>query len=230
MTMRVGPRAAITTVLALAAMSACGSDERSPDAVETTAVIVAAATTSTSGAVPATTAPPQMPTTTTTSGPLFDFVTPTSADGWRVTNDTVMGGESSGELTWSDGALIFVGDLSLANGGGFASIRSPAIEAPIALNWGARTGIRLQVDGDGRTWSLELRTADNSGGWIRSFPTSSAGPTDVELTWASFEPVTRFLQPRAVLEPLDPTAIVTVALYLVDGVEGPFRLAVRSIG
>ena len=109
-------------------MSACGSDEPRSAAIETSAVIAAAATTPTIGAVPATAAPPELPATTTTNGPVFDFVTPASADGWRVTNDTVMGGVSSGELAWSDGALVFVGDLSLANGGGFASIRSPAIE------------------------------------------------------------------------------------------------------
>lgn len=198
--------------------------------METSSVVTATATTNAIGTIPVATAPPlPATTTTTTSGPVFDFLTAASADGWRVTNDTVMGGVSSGQLAWADGMLVFTGDLSLANSGGFASIRSPAIEPQFALNWAARPGIRVQVDGDGRTWTLEVRTDNESGGWIRSFPTPADGPTDVDLLWESFEPVTRFLQPRTVGEPLDPARIVTVAFYLVDGIAGPYRLGVRSI-
>lgn len=231
MTMCVSLRVAIATALALApaAMTACGGSERGAGVMETSPLVTTAATTSASGTIPVATAPPLPPTTTTTSGPVFDFLTPAGADGWRVTNDTVMGGVSSGELALSDGMLVFTGDLSLANGGGFASIRSPAIEPQVALDWAGRPGVRVQVDGDGRTWSLELRTDNVSGGWIRSFPTSVAGPTDVDLLWESFEPVGRFLQPRTAGEPLDPASIVTVAFYLVDGIEGPYRLGIRSI-
>ncbi|CAB4897852.1 unannotated protein [freshwater metagenome] len=231
MTMCVSPRAVIATVLALAlaAMTACGNESRGAGAIETSPVVTAAAPTSSSGTIPVTTTPVQSATTTTTILPVFDFVTPASADGWRVTNDTVMGGVSSGELAWSDGVLVFAGELSLDNNGGFASIRSPAIKPQVALGWAGRSGVRVQVDGDGRRWTLELRTDDDSGGWIRSFPTSSTGLTDVDLFWASFAPVTRFLQPRPTGEPLDPARIVTVAFYLVDGVEGSFRLGIRSI-
>jgi len=140
-----------------------------------------------------------------------------------------MGGVSNGELTWADGALVFTGELSLANNGGFASIRSPDIDPQQAVAWPDRTGPRVQVEGDGRTWTVELRTDDDSGGWISSFPTSPDGLTDVELSWASFAPVTRFLEPRVTDEPLDATRIVSIAFYLVDGIEGPFRLVVRSI-
>ncbi len=231
MTMCVSPRAAIATVLALAlaAITACGGSERGAGAMETSPLVTAAATTSASGTIAVATATPLPATTTTTSGSVFDFLTPASTDGWRVTNDTVMGGVSSGELALSDGMLVFAGDLSLANGGGFASLRSPMIEPQVALDWAGRPGIRLQVDGDGRTWTLEVRTDKDSGGWIRSFSTSVAGPTDVDLLWESFEPVGRFLQPRAAGEPLDPARIVTVAFYLVDGIAGPYRLGVRSI-
>ena len=211
MTMCVSPRAAIASVLALAlvAMTACGGSERRAGATETSPLVTAAATTSASGTIPVATVAPVPATTSTTSGPVFDFLTPASTDGWRVTNDTVMGGASSGELALSDGMLVFTGDLSLANGGGFASIRSPAIKPQVALDWAGRQGIRVQVDGDGRTWTLEVRTDNDSGGWIRSFPTSPTGTTAVDLSWGSFEPVTRFLQPRSAAEPLEPTRVVS---------------------
>jgi hypothetical protein len=44
---------------------------------------------------------------------------------WRVVNDGVMGGLSKGVLTYAENSLIFEGELSLANNGGFASIQGP---------------------------------------------------------------------------------------------------------
>jgi hypothetical protein len=141
-----------------------------------------------------------------------------------------MGGVSSGELTWSDGELVFRGELSLDNNGGFASIRSPEIDPSSVADWAAADAVRISLDGGGRTWTFEVRTADSDdGGWIASVQTLPTGLTEVELSWSSFEPVTRFLEPRTADEPLDPSRIASVAFYLVDGVEGSFRLAVRSV-
>ena len=238
---RMSLRAVLASVLAVPAMVACGDDQggrdaRRVDATETRPVTTstlaatgAMVTTSPPPTIPVATAPPGPAPTTTPSRPVLDVITPADAALWRVTNDTVMGGASSGELAVSEGTLVFTGVLSLANGGGFASIRSPEIDPQVALGWVGHPGPRVQVDGDGRTWTLEFRTHDGSGGWIRSFPTSPDGLTDVELPWRSFEPVTRFLEPRSADEPLDPGGIVSIAFYLVDGTAGPYRLAVRSI-
>ena len=165
--------------------------------------------------------------------PIFDFSIADSALGWSVVNDTVMGGVSSGQLAMEDGLMIFSGELSLANNGGFASVRSPAIEPRSTqssnVSWADRSGPRIVVQGDGRTWTVEVRTDDESGGWIATLPTSPDTITDVTIPWTSFEPVTRFLDPRDAVEPLDPSRIVSIAFYLVDGIEGPFRLGIRSI-
>ena len=140
-----------------------------------------------------------------------------------------MGGVSVGELNLDDDTLVFTGVLSLANNGGFASVRSPLIEAAIAADWASRPGPRVVTEGDGRTWTVEVRTDDESGGWIATLPTSPTAMTDVTIPWTSFEPVTRFLDPRDAAEPLDPRRIMSIAFYLVDGIEGPFRLGVQSI-
>lgn len=161
--------------------------------------------------------------------PVFTFTSSTSSDGWSVINDTVMGGVSTGEVEVADGALAFTGELSLDNNGGFASVRSQLIATPLAAEWAERAGPRIEVDGDGRTWTVEVRTDDIDGGWIAEMPTSANKITDVTLPWASFTPVTRFLDPRDTDAPLDPRRVVSIAFYLVDGVEAPFRLAIRSI-
>jgi hypothetical protein len=75
-----------------------------------------------------------------------------------------------------------------------------------------------------------VRTLDGDGGWISPLATSADAATDTELPWTEFEPVTRFLDPRDTDVPLDPARIVSIAFYLVDGIEGPFTLGVRAIG
>jgi NADH dehydrogenase [ubiquinone] 1 alpha subcomplex assembly factor 1 len=167
--------------------------------------------------------------TTTSQASLFTFTSPDSATDWSVVNDTVMGGVSSGQLVVDNGALVFSGELSLDNNGGFASVRSPAIEPRVAAEWSGRSGPQIVVEGDGRTWTVEVRTDDVAGGWIASLPTSPDSITTATVPWTSFEPVTRFLDPREVDEPLDVRRIVSVAFYLVDGIEAPFRLGLVSI-
>ncbi len=46
------------------------------------------------------------------------------APSWDAVNDGVMGGRSSGKPVVESGELVFRGELSLANNGGFASVRS----------------------------------------------------------------------------------------------------------
>jgi hypothetical protein len=168
--------------------------------------------------------------TTTSQVPLFAFTSPDSATEWSVVNDTVMGGVSSGQLVVDDGPLVFSGELSLDNNGGFASIRRSVIEPRVAAKWSGQPGPRIVVEGDGRTWAVEVRTDDPAEGWIASLPTSPDSITDATIPWTTFEPVTRFLDPREVDGPLDVRRIVSIAFYLVDGIEGPFRLGLVSIG
>ncbi len=44
---------------------------------------------------------------------------------WTVVVDGVMGGRSSGKITLEDDHLLFSGEVSLANNGGFSSMRAP---------------------------------------------------------------------------------------------------------
>lgn len=240
----VSIRRCIVSLASVAALAGCSTNDARVDtagtAAPTSATVVASSSAGeiTSAGIPETTvaetadeAPAASASTppTVSQRPLFDFADASTADGWRVVNDTVMGGVSSGELQWSDGELVFDGELSLDNNGGFASIRSPGIDPVLAARWAAVEGPRVQLTGGGRTWTLEVRTADtDDGGWIASVPTSE-GVTDLTAPWSSFEPVTRFLESRPAQEPLDPSRIVSIAFYLVDGIEGPFRLGVRSI-
>ena len=44
---------------------------------------------------------------------------------WRIVNDGVMGGLSKGNISFTDGGtMVFKGNLSLENNGGFSSVRT----------------------------------------------------------------------------------------------------------
>lgn len=216
--------------------SSCGdvTTVATTSAVMTSTAVVPTAVVPTSVAVatPQTTSSMSTVESTTTvvrRVPVFDFSSPAGLTGWSVVNDTVMGGVSTGQLAWDDGAMIFTGELSLDNNGGFASVRSPVIDPVATPAWSDRPGLALELRGDGRTWTVEVRMDGDNGGWISTIETSPRDDITRHIPWAEFEPVTRFLDPREPSVPLDPARIVSVALYLVDGVEAPFRLELRAV-
>ncbi|WP_420574560.1 CIA30 family protein [Kordia sp.] len=43
---------------------------------------------------------------------------------WRITNDGVMGGLSNGDFRFTDDGVVFEGNISLENNGGFSSYKS----------------------------------------------------------------------------------------------------------
>lgn len=55
----------------------------------------------------------------------IDFGEDKQGENWRVINDAVMGGLSLGQRSIANDSLIFSGDISLQNNGGFSSLKSP---------------------------------------------------------------------------------------------------------
>ncbi len=86
---------------------------------------------------------------------LLDFTNPLTTNALRAVNDNVMGGVSKSRFTYAPEGIVFEGEVSLENGGGFASLRSPIFipECTSALN--------LTIRGDDKQYKLVLRT-DNS--------------------------------------------------------------------
>jgi len=99
----------------------------------------------------------------------IDFSNTNEAKNWVIVNDTVMGGRSKAQLTVDDNRLIFAGDLSLENNGGFASTRR--IYDPVS--WDSKRAIVIKVVGDGRSYQFRLRTNRNMDGvaYVANFKT-----------------------------------------------------------
>lgn len=143
---------------------------------------------------------------------------------WQITNDGVMGGLSQSRAAAKEGAVVFEGELSLENNGGFASVRA-SLETPLRRFH----GIRLTVAGDGRRYQFRLREEKASRGiaWRAEFE-ASAKPRRITLLPKDFEPVVRG---EVVIgaPPLSETTIRHLGLMLARDTAGPFRLEVRDM-
>ncbi|MEJ2534961.1 MAG: CIA30 family protein, partial [Gammaproteobacteria bacterium] len=143
---------------------------------------------------------------------------------WVVVVDGVMGGRSSGEAAETTEGLVFSGTLSLENNGGFSSIRRNLDGPPEG-----RSGVRLWLRGDGRSYQFRLRPNRDGDGvaWRAPFATNGAWQ-EIEVGFDAFEPVFRG---RAVPQAgaIDPGEIGQIGFMIADRQPGPFTLEVRRI-
>ena len=66
-------------------------------------------------------------------------------ESWFAVNDTVMGGVSSGEVTYTETSLVFEGAVSTDSNGGFTSVQSP--DEGFDLSMYDRVLVRLKSEG-----------------------------------------------------------------------------------
>ncbi|WKN44356.1 CIA30 family protein [Tunicatimonas pelagia] len=101
---------------------------------------------------------------------IFDFTTDTDIQHWRVVDDGVMGGVSSGKFTVSeDGFGVFAGKVSLENNGGFSSVRYRLNKLPVK----SATTVRIKLRGDGKKYQFRVKaSAEDRYSYIATFSTS----------------------------------------------------------
>lgn len=89
--------------------------------------------------------------------PIFDFSDRSTnlAEIWGALDDVVMGGVSQSGIRLSNDVADFSGQVSTANNGGFASVRTRNLEPPIDLT--GYDGIELLLQGDGNRYKFMLR-------------------------------------------------------------------------
>ena len=145
---------------------------------------------------------------------------------WFIVNDGVMGGvsQSSAKLT-ADQTMLFTGNVSLENNGGFASVRHVAD----MISFTDSKGVALRVKGDGNKYQLRFRTSNRFDGvaYMVSFETKRDEWLDLVFPWDRFSPTFRGRTVKA--PPLAPEKIGQVGFLIADKQQGPFRLEVASI-
>lgn len=169
---------------------------------------------------------------------LFDFKALDTAQSWYGVNDTIMGGLSRSKLTISPlGYGIFSGHVSLANGGGFASVRSE-----LALDVSAFAGIYLELDSDrSKHYKVNLKDADTPESTVyqammpapkhQTFGVASASfPLwqRIDIPFSDFHPQCRG---KAIERPeLDLTRLKSIGLVIAAQQSGDFSLKIKSLG
>lgn len=156
----------------------------------------------------------------------FDFQNERASKSWFSVNDGVMGGISKGGFKITDDAtLLFTGELSLENNGGFASIRSQDVD----INLKGATAIIVNARGDGRTYWVGLREANQRGASsFRAYmPTVDGELKSVRIPLSDFKYQTfgRSLPMR----PLNPMAVESIGFTIADKNPGDFQLEIISI-
>ena len=157
---------------------------------------------------------------------VIDFRQTDEAARWRVVDDVVMGGVSSSRVVrTTEGSCAFEGTVSLANNGGFASVRTDGERCSLE---GATT-IVLRVRGDGNDYRVRLRddVVYDMPSWQATFPTVAGEWTEVDLPLADFELKWRGRSVGG--PPLVPAAVRSIGLVIADKQAGEFRLELAEL-
>lgn len=171
---------------------------------------------------------------------LFNFSDPTIDlhNTWGALDDVVMGGVSDSGVRLENGVAVFSGNVSTANSGGFASIRTRNFDPAIDLS--TFTGIELRIKGDGNRYKFLVRDDDgwDSVGYSHSFDTVAGEWITVQVPFAQLIPVFR-AKTMSNAKPISVDHIRSLQLMLskfeYDGALNPrfnpgsFRLELESI-
>lgn len=124
---------------------------------------------------------------------IFDFTTPSVElkTYWGALDDVVMGGVSASNIVFVENTALFTGNVSTANSGGFASVRTKNFDPPFNLS--GYEGVKLRVKGDGQRYKLFLRTDGKWDGLGYSFSFDTVANTwiDIRIPFADLIPVFR---------------------------------------
>ena len=158
---------------------------------------------------------------------LLNFENANAAKTWVSVNDNVMGGISDGKFKITqDKTLFFYGSLSLANNGGFASVRCLPTQLALKKN----DSIRFQAKGDGREYTINLYTNKR----LTAFSYKQSFKTKKE-EWINLTfPLDKFIAtsfgrtiPNAA--PIDPNEINSIGFMIGDKNIEPFQLELKNI-
>jgi len=158
---------------------------------------------------------------------LFDFTGADAAKEWQSVNDGVMGGVSDGKFKMVERKTMeFFGTLSLANNGGFASVRTNAKK--LGLEKG--DVLVARVRGDGREYSLNLYLNKPlvAFSYRANVETKKDEWIEIKVPLDSFEAVSfgRLVNNAGAVKPEEINAL---GFTLGDKKAGPFKMEVEWI-
>ncbi|WGI26001.1 CIA30 family protein [Halomonas alkaliantarctica] len=156
------------------------------------------------------------------------FNNPGEQQRWYAVDDGVMGGVSESGFSVIKGEGRFHGEVSLENGGGFASVRrDPNGFEPTLAD---AQGIALTVRGDGRTYQLRLKSTslDHASAYRVKFTPAQDRWETLHFPWSAFEAVRRGTL-LSDAPAVTPSEIHQLGFLIADRTAGPFCLQISRI-
>jgi hypothetical protein len=119
---------------------------------------------------------------------IFDSSKKNATNEWRVVDDVVMGGRSDGHVKMStEGHLVFYGDVSQENNGGFSSMRNGSKHYEVQ----DYRKVVLRLRGDGKEYQLRIKE-DRSSYYTYRYIFSTSGEWEtIEIPLDEMVPVYR---------------------------------------
>ncbi len=157
----------------------------------------------------------------------FSLSFKSSESRWQVVVDGVMGGLSTGEIDRTDNGIVFHGDLSLENNGGFSQIRTPIERGSLD----GADGIEIEVRGDGRNYIFDARVANMrvmAGSYQHKFDTKNGEWTTIRLPFTDFK-FHYFGRLMENVDAIEAQMIDSLGVTLADYNPGEFELEIRAI-
>ena len=146
-------------------------------------------------------------------------------DNWNIVNDDVMGGISTSYLSVSDEKnLIFNGNLSLENNGGFASSR-------LGLKKNILKGVKsftIRINGDGNSYKLRLSQDNRRASYSANFESVNNRWVEINIPIEDFIATWRGYT-YTDYPSIQTDRIIFLGLQISDKQEGRFKLEIDYI-
>ncbi len=159
---------------------------------------------------------------------ILDVINPKKNIGiknWNIVNDDVMGGISTSTMSLNkEKNLLFKGNLSLENNGGFASSR-------LSLEKNILNGVKffkIKFKGDGNTYKLRFRQNNRRASYSHDFKSSKDEWIEVDLRVEDFKATWRGYS-YSDYPALEPKEVISMGLQISDKQEGDFILEIEYI-
>ena len=159
---------------------------------------------------------------------ILDVINPKKNIGiknWNIVNDDVMGGISTSTMSLNkEKNLLFNGNLSLENNGGFASSR-------LSLGKNILNGVKffkIKFKGDGNTYKLRFRQNNRRASYSCDFQSLKDEWIEINLNVDEFKPYWRGYAYND-YPSLEVSEINSLGIQISDKQEGEFQLEVKYI-
>ncbi|SFB51218.1 CIA30 family protein [Algoriphagus aquimarinus] len=154
---------------------------------------------------------------------LYQFNKNSPTSDWRIVDDGVMGGRSSGDFHINEsGNGVFEGVVSLANNGGFSSVRYRKTFQIQSLK-----NIRIHLKGDGSIYQFRVKAySSDRHSYISEFQTSGEWET-IEIKLSDMHPAYRGR--KLSIANFDQDQLEEMAFLIGNKKEQEFHLEIKSI-